>query len=159
MILWFWLFFLVFSPPTFPPSSDHSSYSSLPQPFPPSFYSFPPYLFPFLLSSLPQIQMTSTFFNASIAFLGTEAQADNAAGIVSPALQPLGQDDYNEGGSHGFFVDLRFWIFYFDPSLLLTATSCRFLLPVAGGLFLACCGIAFYFIKKYRSLFWLLCGW
>ena len=87
-----------------------------------------------------------------------KAEADNAAGIVSPALQPLGQDDYDEGGSHGFFVDLRFRIFYFDPSLPLTATSCRFLLPVAGGMFLACCGIAFYFIKKYRSLFWLLCG-
>ena len=66
--------------------------------------------------------MTSTFFNASIAFLGTEAETGNAAGIASPDLQPLGQDEIDEGGNHGFFVDLRLWILFF-PSLLLTATS------------------------------------
>ena len=67
--------------------------------------------------------MTFIFFNASIAFLGTEVETGDSAGIASPDLEPLGQEEIDGGGNHGFFVDLRLLIFLIFPSLLLTATS------------------------------------
>ena len=123
MILWFWLVFLVFPlllflhPLTTPPTCPYLNrflLLSIPFHFIYSLFFFPP---------CPRFKWHLLFFNASITFLGTEAETGNAAGIASPDLQPLGQDDSDEGGNHGFFVDLRLWIFFIFPSLLLTATS------------------------------------
>ena len=111
---WFFLYF-------FP-----SSFSSFLSPFllfllistKPSWF-FRPILLIHLLSFLLAPDSNDIYFlNARIAFLGTTAEADNPAEIDSPALQPLDQDDYNEGGGHGFYVDLRLWIFTFYPSFL-----------------------------------------
>ena len=122
MILCFWLVFLVFPlllflhPPTTPPTCPFLNrflLLSIPFHLIYSLFFFPP---------CPRFKWHLLFFNASIAFLGTEAETGNAAGIASPDLQPLGQDDIDEGGNHGFFVDLRLWIFIFP----LSSPHCHF---------------------------------
>ena len=101
MILWFLIgFSFVSSPPPFLlPSTIPPTFPYLNQ----TFLVIPSYFSPSFLSFLLSPDSNDIYFlNARIAFLGTAAEAVNPAEIDSPALQPLDQDDYNEGGVMDF---------------------------------------------------------